>query len=67
MGAKITPFRVLIAWKCKTIQNYKYLIITTLPDNKYYEVTYNGDKEEFYLDVYEKQDKKIISLKDVDK
>lgn len=62
-----TPFRVLIVWKCKTIQNWKYLIITTLPDNKYYEVTYNGDKEEFYLDVYEKQDKKIISLNDIDK
>lgn len=68
-----TPFGVLIVWKCPTIQNWKYLIITTLPDNKYYEVTYNGDKEEFYLevyeylDVYEKQDEKIISLNDIDK
>lgn len=68
-----TPFGVLIVWKCPIIQNWKYLIITTLPDNKYYEVTYNGDKEEFYLevyeylDVYEKQDEKIISLNDIDK
>lgn len=60
------PFRVLITWKCKTIQNYKYLVITTLSDDRYYEVTYNGDEEEFYLDVYKKQDKRIISLKDVD-
>lgn len=60
------PFRVLITWKCKTIQNYKYLVITTLSDDRYYEVTYNGDEEEFYLDVYKKQDKRIIFLKDID-
>lgn len=67
LGYENTPFRLLIVWKCKTIQNWKYLITTTLPDNRYYEVTYNGDREEFYLDVYKKHDKKIIPLNDVDK
>ena len=27
---------------------------TTLPDDMYYEVAYNGDKKEVYLDAYKK-------------
>lgn len=53
-------FRVFIVWKCKTIQNWKYLIATSLADGMYYEVTYNGDRHEWYLDVYKKIDKQII-------
>ena len=53
-------FEVFIVWKSKTLQNYKYMIGSTLMDQKYYEVTYNGDKKEWYLDVYEKIDNKVI-------
>lgn len=53
-------FKTYIVWKSKIIQNWKYLISTTLPDGMYYEVTYNGDKNEFYLDAYKKFEKKII-------
>ena len=45
---------IYIVWFCKTLQNWKALISTTLPDGMYYEVTYNGDKKEVYLDVYKK-------------
>lgn len=47
-------FEVYIVWFSKTLQNWKALVSTTLPDGKYYEVTYNGDKSETYLDVYVK-------------
>lgn len=47
-------FEVFIVWKCKTLQNWKYLISTTLFDGMYYELTYNGDKKEWYLDAYKK-------------
>lgn len=47
---------VYVVWFCKTLQNWKALVSTTVPDGKYYEVTYNGDKKETYLDVYGKQD-----------
>ena len=47
-------FDVYIVWKCKTLQNWKWLISTTLHDGMYYELTYNGDKNEFYLDAYKK-------------
>lgn len=45
---------VYVVWFSKTLQNWKALVSTTLPDLKYYEVTYNGDDQETYLDVYVK-------------
>ena len=54
------PFDVYIVWKCKTLQNWKWLISSTIPDDMYYEVTYSGDKREFYLDAYEKQENVVI-------
>lgn len=47
---------VYIVWFSKTLQNWKALLSTTLPDGMYYEVTYNGDKSEAYLDAYKKFD-----------
>ena len=50
-----TPqFDVYTVWKCKTLQNWKYLLASTLPDGMYYELTYNGDKKEWYLNAYKK-------------
>jgi hypothetical protein len=48
------PDDVYVVWCAKTLQNWKALISTTLPDGMYYEVTYNGDKNEAYLDAYKK-------------
>lgn len=47
---------VYVVWFCKTLQNWKALVSTTLPDGMYYEVTHNGDKQEIYLDAYKKFD-----------
>lgn len=47
-------YDVFIVWKCKVLQNSKWLLATTLKDNKYYEITYNGDKDELYIDEYGK-------------
>ena len=49
-------FDVFTVWKAKILQNWKYLISSTLPDGMYYELTYNGDKTEWYLDVYKKME-----------
>lgn len=51
---------VYVVWFCKTLQNWKALVSTNIPDLKYYEVTYNGDKQETYIDVYVKLDNKVI-------
>ena len=47
-------YDVFIVWKCKVLQNSKWLLGTTLKDNKYYEITYNGNKDELYIDEYDK-------------
>lgn len=47
-------FEVYTVWKSKILQNWKYLISSTLSDGMYYEMTYNGDKKEWYLDAYKK-------------
>lgn len=46
--------QIYVVWFSKTLQNWKCLISTTLPDGMYYEVTHNGDTNETYLDAYKK-------------
>ena len=45
---------VYTVWTCKTLQNWKALISTSLKDGMYYECTYDGDKKKLYLDAYKK-------------
>ena len=51
---QITKDDVFMVWCCKTLQNNKALLSTTLFDGMYYEITYNGDKDEAYIDAYKK-------------
>lgn len=44
---KMPEFDVFVVWKCKALQNWKYLLSSTLFDGMYYEMTYNGDKKEW--------------------
>ena len=51
----ITLENVFVVWSCKTLQNYKALLSTTVSgDGIYAEYTFNGDKQELYEDVYKK-------------
>ena len=54
-------FEVYAVWKAKVLQNWKYLISSTLHDGMYYELTYNGDKKEWYLDAYKKFENRVIT------
>ena len=53
-------FNVYVVWKCKTLQNWKYLLSSDLLDGMYYELTYNGDKGEWYLDAYKKFENRVV-------
>ncbi len=56
-----TPeFEVYTVWKAKILQNWKYLISSTLYDGMYYELTFNGDKQEWYLDAYKKFENVVL-------
>lgn len=59
---KEVNFEIYTVWKCKVLQNWKYLMSSTLPDGMYYELTYNGDKQEWYLDTYKKFDNQCIKM-----
>lgn len=56
----ITLDDVYLVWGVKTLQNWKAMISTTLPDGMYYECTYNGDTDELYIDAYKKFENKVI-------
>ena len=56
----ITEDNVFIVWMCKALQNHKALVSTTVSDGMYYELTYNGDKDELYLDAYKKWQNVLI-------
>ena len=51
---QITEDDVFVVWCCKTLQNNKALLSTTVSDGMYYEITHNGDKHETYVDAYKK-------------
>ncbi|TOY85738.1 hypothetical protein DIS15_02840 [Levilactobacillus brevis] len=55
-GVHITDADVYVVWSAKTLQNSKALLSTTLSDGMYYELTYNGDKKQVYLDAYKKRE-----------
>ncbi len=59
---EITENDVFVVWSCKTLQNNKALLSTTVSDGMYYELTYNGDKKELYFDAYKKWQNKCIKL-----
>lgn len=57
---RVPAIEVYTVWKVKALQNWKYLLATSLPDGMYYELTYNGDKNEWYLDAYKKFENRVI-------
>lgn len=59
---EVPKFDVYVVWLCKTLQNNKALLSSTLSDDMYYELTYNGDTQELYLDTYMKFENKCINL-----
>ena len=61
-GVQISEDDVYIVWMCKTLQNNKALLSTTLTDGMYYEVTYNGDADELYIDAYKKFENRCVQV-----
>lgn len=51
---EITTDHVFVVWSCKTLQNNKALLSTTVPDGMYYELTYDGENLQIYFDAYKK-------------
>lgn len=63
---ELPDFDVYIVWKAKVLQNWKYLLATTMEDGMYFELTYNGCKREWYLDAYRKQANVVMTVGDAE-
>ena len=61
-GKRITKDDVFIVWLCKALRNSKAMASTTLDDGMYYELTYNGEKNELYVDAYKKCENICITI-----
>lgn len=61
-GGTIDSYEVYVVWLVRVLQNNKALLSTPVPDGRYYEATFNGDKNEIYLDVYKKEKNIDINL-----
>lgn len=53
-----------VVWASKVLQNMKCTICDSGPDLRYYECTYNGNKKELYVDIYDKVNNTRVSEKD---
>lgn len=58
----LTVDDLYVVWFAKTLKNWKALVSTDVVRGHYWEVTYNGDKGETYVDTYLKEGN--ISLED---
>lgn len=57
-----TPaYEVYVVWFAKTLQNWKAILGTTMPDGRLFEITYDGNKRAAYFDVYNKIDNFAIA------
>ena len=59
-NGKISADNVYIVWMVRVLQNNKALLSTNIPDGMYYEFTWNGDKNEGYLDAYKKWKNTVV-------
>lgn len=53
-------YTLFVVWQANILQNYKCLISTTLPHGMYFELTHDGDRGRWYLDVYRKAENREI-------
>lgn len=61
-NVKPTLAGMTLAWATKILQNWKSCIRSAASENQlFYELTYNGDKDQLYVDVYKKFDQQKIS------
>jgi hypothetical protein len=63
LGCK--PEEVYCVWSCKTLQHIKGLFSSDVEaaKGKYWEMTYNGIKNEIYIDRYVKEENTAIQIK----
>lgn len=62
LGVELIKEAIFVVWSCKTLQNNKCILSTSLSDRRIFEVTFNGDKNEMYVDAYKKELNKCVKV-----
>lgn len=57
----VSEDQLYVVWFCKTLKNWKALISTNALDGQYFEVTYDGDKRQSYVDHYIRRSNKAVA------
>ena len=63
VNPNIAISEMYVVWMCNTLEINNALISAMSTDN-YYEVTYNGDKKELYVDEYIKYTNTCLNVND---
>ena len=63
VNPNIAISEMFVVWMCNTLESNNALISAMSTDN-YYEVTYNGDKKELYVDEYIKNTNTCLNVND---
>ena len=58
----MTPTEIYVVWMVKVLRNNKAMISSNHSDGRYFEVTWDGERERFYLDVYSKVENQILDI-----
>lgn len=56
----IELYDIKVVWFCKTLKDWKAMVIDLSPGGMFFEVTYNGDKQESYIDAYKKFENVVV-------
>lgn len=64
-GEEISEDEIYTVWLTKVLQNNKALLSTTRNNGLYFEVTYNGDKQELYVDRYVKESNSCLTVDNI--
>ena len=60
--ATMTPTEIYVVWMVKVLRNNKAMIASNHSDGRYFEVTWDGERERFYLDVYSKIENHALNI-----
>ena len=58
----MAPTEIYVVWMVKVLRNNKAMISSNLSDGRYFEVTWDGERENFYLDVYSKVENQALNI-----
>lgn len=57
----VSPTCVTVVWSCKCLQNFKGIFITFPLDGYLFEVSYDGNKKQMYIDMYKKESNTVFN------